>query len=332
MIDVAVVGAGPMGINHARAVSAHPTLNLKSVVDIEGSRAREVGEACGAEDNYTDFRKSLPDVEAVVVATPETVHAEQAIAALDHDRHLLLEKPLASTIDDARRIAERAIDSDVVTATGFILRYEPTYAKTQRAAATGELGSIVSARAKRGIPLPNSEKSGPRSHPVFYTSIHDIDVLRWCVDSPIVRVSAAQRRGRLEAVDVPDALQALLTFENGAIATIEMVGVLPPDTPGGIIASLELTGTEGYAAIETPGDVLTIHADRYDRPDTHHWPVVDGRIYGSVRLQMDRFADAIAGRDRMAATILDGYRAQVAAAAIRDSMEAGEPREVEVDL
>lgn len=331
MTDIAVVGAGPMGANHARAVSDHPTLNLRAIVDIDEQRAHQVGSECGAAEIYTDFERALDDVEAVVIATPETVHAEQALAALDRNHHLLLEKPIATTVEDARAIADRADATDVVTATGFILRYEPTYAQTKAAIAAGELGSVVSARAKRGIPLPNSEKSGPRSHPVFYTAIHDIDILHWCIDSPITHVDAAERRGRLESVNVPDAFQALLTFENGTVATIEMVGVLPPETPGGIIASLEVTGTTGYSSIETPGDVLTIHADRYDRPDTHHWPVVDGRIYGSVGRQIDRFADAIAGRDEMSATILDGYRAQVVAAEIKAAMETGERRAVDID-
>ncbi len=152
-------------------------------------------------------------------------------------------------------------------------------------------------------------------------NVHDIDALLWCIDSTVETVRAVERRGELSDIDVPDATQALLTFEDGTIATVEGYGTLPNDTPGGIEASLELVGTRGTATVETPGNVFSTTTETgYDRPDVRHWPVVNGEMDGAVANQIDRFAAAIDGSREMLASIRDGYRAQRVATAIEEAI------------
>lgn len=326
--SLTVIGTGFMGEKHAHAVHEHPTLTLESVVDLDDERARTVANRYGADDTSTDFEAALDRADAAVIASPEAHHAEQALAALDRGVHVLVEKPLTVTLDNARRLADRARATDVVSATGFLLRYDPAYARAAQSAADGELGEIVGARAKRTITVAEVDRLGERGHPLYYTGIHDIDLLNRSLAGRVSTVSAVERRGS-HTVDIPDAIHALLTYDGGTIATLEGYSVLPEDTPNTPDTALELTGTEGYAAVETPGDVLTVHTDRYDHPDTRHWPVLEGRIEGAVRRQMDRFADAIDGRDEMSASIGDGYRAQVVADAIDRATGSSDPIEVE---
>jgi predicted dehydrogenase len=106
---------------------------------------------------------------------------------------------------------------------------------------------------------------------------------------------------------------------------------LRDDTPGGITASLELVGTTGTAAVDTPGTTLTVNGTAgYDRPDLRHWPVVNNRMDGAVRRQIDFFERAINGDDDMIASIRDGAHAQAIADAIRTAIETGEPTAVDV--
>lgn len=329
MIDVAVVGCGFMGRNHAHAVSDHPTLRLSSVVDLERERVDTVAEEYGATNAYTDFERAVEEVDAVVVATPERVHASQARAVMDHDRHLLLEKPVTTDTKDAWDLAERAAASDATCGVSFVLRYDPGYACVRSAVVDEQLGEPVSVRAKRGLTSSESERIGQRGHPLYYMNIHDIDAMRWCLDSEVSHVSAIERVGELSHLDIPDAMCAMLTFENGAVGTLTGHGILPDDTPGGISADFELVGTDGTASVDTPGTTLTLNTeDGYSRPDIRHWPVVNDRMAGAVRRQMDRFADAIAGRDDLLASLTDGVYAQCVADAIRDAAEHGEPRSV----
>ncbi|WP_129113809.1 Gfo/Idh/MocA family protein [Halegenticoccus tardaugens] len=325
MIRIAVIGTGFMGRHHAHAVRDHPSLALETVVDIDEKRATDVAERYGASRALTDYETALNGVDAAIVATPESAHAEQALAVLDRDLPLLLEKPIAATVAEAAAVVERAKEIDATAGVSFVLRYDPAYAAVHEAAVTGELGDLVSLRAKRGITAAESRRIGTRGHPLYYMNVHDIDAIRWTVgeNGAVRRVMGVQRRGELDEIDVPDATQALLEFSNGTIASVEGYGILPADVPGGIEASFEVVGTDGTASVETPGNAVTIHGDGYDRPDTRHWPVVHGRMDGAVRRQIDWFANAIKGKGEMLATLEDGYRAQVVAKAIRTAIEEG---------
>lgn len=330
MIDVAVVGCGFMGRNHVHAVSDHPLLRLASVVDVNEDAARAVADEFGADEALTDFEDAIADAEAAVVATPEHVHADQAATVMDYDRHLLLEKPITVDIDEAWALAAQAEERDAVDGVSFVLRYDPGYAGIREAVAEGDLGETVAARAKRGITRSESERIGGRGHPLYYMNVHDIDAMRWCVGSEVERVTAVERRGELTVVDVPDAMHATLTFADGTVGTVTGYGVLPDDTPGGIEAGFELVGTAGTASVNTPGTTLSITGpDGYDRPDVRHWPVVNGRMDGAVRRQIDAFASAIAGEGELLASLRDGAHAQAIADAIHDAVETDESVAVE---
>ncbi|TYL36178.1 hypothetical protein CV102_23845 [Natronococcus pandeyae] len=332
MIDVTVIGCGFMGEFHARAVHEHPLLRLASAVDVDEERADAVATKYGADEALTEHGDAFADADAAIVATPEPYHAEQAHAALDRDVDLLLEKPPTDDLDTARALAERALETDLVTGVSFVLRYDPAYATARERAQNGDLGEIVSGRAKRAITADESRRIGARGHPNFYMSIHDIDALLACIDSRVRSVSAVERKGELADIDVPDSVQALLEFENGTTAVVEGYGVLPANTPGGIQAAFELVGTNGSVSVDTPGTTIEVLNGSFDRPDTRHWPVINGEMDGAVARQIDRFAKAVAGDATMVATVEDGYRAQRVADAIRraaetDSIVDLDPRE-----
>lgn len=332
MIDVTVIGCGFMGENHARAVAEHPGMELASVVDVDEERAETVADEYGANAALTGYEDALADAEAAIVATPEQFHAEQADAAFDRDVHLLLEKPITADLSVAARLAEREREreraADYVTGVSFVLRYDPAYATAQTAARNGDLGDLVAARVKRGITTQESRRVGGRGHPLYYMSIHDIDAILAATDQSVTSVAGFERRGELTDVDVPDATQAVLQFDDGLIATVEGYGVLPNDTPGMIDAAFELVGSAGTATVDTPGNAIELHADGFDRPDTRHWPVVNDRVDGAVARQVARFADAITGGDAMLASIHDGYRAQAIAESIREAIAAETVRSV----
>jgi predicted dehydrogenase len=324
MTDVAVVGCGFMGRNHAHAISDHLTLRLSSVVDVDEDAAASLADRYGATAE-TDLERAVENAEAVVVATPEGAHADQARTVMDHGRHLLLEKPVTVDTDEAWALADRADGYGPVAGVSFVLRYDTGYAGLREAVASGEVGRPVAVRAMRGITRSESERIGGRGHPLYYMNVHDIDAARWVVGSDVREVSGIERRGELAGVGVPDAMHATLTFENGVVGTLTGYGVLPDSTPGGIDASLELVGTAGTAVTDTPGTTLTVDGTTgYDRPDVRHWPVVNGRMDGAVRRQIDGFARAIDGEQEPLATLRSGAHAQAVADAIRAATAEGE--------
>lgn len=194
MITVTVIGGGFMGKNHARAVADHPLLALDSIVDVDADRASKIAETFDANTSLTDYEEALDRVDAAIIATPESAHAEQANAALDRGIHLLLEKPITESLKKARALADRSADADVVTGVSFVLRYDPGYAHAHQAVIDGDIGDLVAARVKRGITVEESRRIGTRGHPLYYMNVHDIDALLWCVDSPVEEVRAVERR------------------------------------------------------------------------------------------------------------------------------------------
>lgn len=326
MISVAIVGSGFMGENHARAVSEHPSFTLNYVVDVDRARAETVATSFRAEPSL-DHEAIAEEVDAAIVATPPPTHFDIAMDFLETGVHLLLEKPITDRLADSKRLVARAEKADVVDAVGFILRYDPPHTTVRSRIARGDLGDIVGARVKRAISTdPAADRSAQlHGHPVLYMNIHDIDLLHYSLDADVETVTAFERRGKLDdaGMNIPDATQALLRFETGTIAVLEGYGLLPGDHPDNIEASFELTGTDGVASVQTPGDAVNIHADRYERPDTRFWPVSNERLQGTVRMQLDHFAAAITKGAAMPATIEDGYRAHVVADAVQQSIAKG---------
>lgn len=328
MISTTVIGCGYMGQNHAHAVQDHPLTELTSVVDVDEELLQEVAEQYGAQRGLTDYREALAEADAAIVASPEPFHAEHARAALEEGCHLILEKPIAADLDEAWELVGLAAESPVVAGTGFILRYDPGYAQARASVEEGELGEPVSVRAKRAITRHESLRIGERGHPNFYMSVHDIDAMRMCVGSEVAEVEAMERRGELEEIDVPDAVQALFRFENGTVGVLEGYGIMPDETPGGIEAAFELLGTRGRLQVDSPGTALTVHTDRYDRPDTRYWPTVNGRMDGDVERQLSWFVKAIQNGGSLLASIEDGARALSVARAVKDAAETGRTQTV----
>jgi predicted dehydrogenase len=114
-----------------------------------------------------------------------------------------------------------------------------------------------------------------------------------------------------------------LSFEDGTIGSLSGYGTLPAGTPGGITADFEIVGSDGTVSVDTPGDTVEItDADGSDRPDTRHWPVVNGRMDGAVRRQMDTFVRAIRDDGELLASLRDGVRAQEIADALREALDS----------
>lgn len=322
-IDIAVVGCGMMGRNHAHAASDHPCVNLAAVVDIDADTAGDVADRYGADAATTDHEVGIESADAVVIATPEFAHADQAAAAMERGRHVLLEKPLTVDTDRARELAETADDGEMVSGVSFVLRYDPGYATARDTVRSGGVGDPVAVRASRGITTQESRRIGRRGHPLYYMNIHDIDAMCWCVEQDVTTVEAIERRGELNDVDVPDAVHATLSFEDGTIGSLSGYGTLPAGTPGGITADFEIVGSDGTVSVDTPGDTVEItDADGSDRPDTRHWPVVNGRMDGAVRRQMDTFVRAIRDDGELLASLRDGVRAQEIADALREALDS----------
>jgi predicted dehydrogenase len=153
-VRVAVIGAGFMGERHARIYAGLPDVELVAICDVRESAAQELAERTGASAHYADFAELLrrDDLDAVSVCTPDALHREPCELALAGGRHVLVEKPIATTVVDAEAIVAAARRAGSALLVGHCLRFDP--ATTRPVRRSREASWVPSRRSTRGGPTP----------------------------------------------------------------------------------------------------------------------------------------------------------------------------------
>lgn len=223
MIGVGVIGVGLMGRRHAENVARAGGARLVAVHDANTSvMERVAGElgakACGSVDQLL----SHDSVDAVVVASPARTHEQHAVAALAAWKDVLLEKPIAPTLDSADRILAAAAASGARLQIGFMRRYDPAYAEAASVVRSGKLGEV---RFFKGVGRDRDAPSGaagslPRTDIFAESAIHDFDIARWFTVDEVAGVRASALTLAPEAPG-PDLALADLRFVGGAAANVE---------------------------------------------------------------------------------------------------------------
>jgi 1,5-anhydro-D-fructose reductase (1,5-anhydro-D-mannitol-forming) len=191
----------------------------------EGARA--FGERFAVE-SHADHAALLADprVELVYVATPTHLHAEHALAAIEAGKHVLVEKPMALSVADARAMAEAAASAGVRLGVGFHLRCHPVHREMRELVAAGELGEVVLAQALWGFYSADWSRDSWKMDPqragagsIAGLGVHLLDLVPWLVGRDVVEVTAVSD-GPEQGFPVEFLTLALLRFAGGALAEI----------------------------------------------------------------------------------------------------------------
>lgn len=210
-LRIGVVGCGSMGANHARIASDLPRSTLVGVVDHHPEKSAAVAVATGSAAFATIEELIDAGIDAAIVATPTSHHHAAATQLLQSGIHVLLEKPIASTVEEARDLAAAADQAGRVLTIGHVERFNPAVMALQKAVAPEEVRQIAIVRAG---PFP--ARIGDVGI-VLDLGVHDIDLIRWISGSEIETSGVALSRTLGEHEDA-----AFLQFRaaNGVIASI----------------------------------------------------------------------------------------------------------------
>jgi len=321
-LRVGVIGVGFIGQIHARIYHELPTAELVGVADTDAAQAEAVARRLGCEFS-TDIAGFCQrhDVEAVSICTPDRYHLEPSLMAAEAGTHILLEKPIARTVAEAKKIRDAADSHGIRLMVGQLLRFDPRYATLHELIAAGELGDLIHLRIKRQNPRLIQEQLKGRTSMLYYVGVHDIDFALWCVPSP-VREVYAKKGARMHA---EDCVFALYTFEDGTVGTLELSWSLPETFPAGIWSEVEVAGTKGSACIEVRNQGLAVHTNQLSYPDTLHWPEYNGRIGGDLRDELAHFVEALRNDSPFLVDTDDTIRAVGFIEACLGSIAAGTP-------
>jgi UDP-N-acetylglucosamine 3-dehydrogenase len=244
-LRIGVIGLGWFGEIHCDAIKGVPNLELAGLCTRTPARLEEMASKFGVGKATRDYRELLADprIDAVSIVTMWDQHTEPAIAALEVGKHVFLEKPIASTVKDGRKIIAAAARSKGILQIGHICRFNPRYRMAKKAIAEGRIGKIVAMSSRRNIPAAWTPQILNKIGPIVGDAIHDTDLLLWFTGDRIV--SAYAQTVDVRGLKYPDIGQTMYRFAAGATATLETVWCMPEKTPFDIDERMSIIGDAG---------------------------------------------------------------------------------------
>jgi len=307
-----VIGLGWFGEVHVDALSGMPGIELAALCTRRPDRLAELADRYGIRRRYTDYHELLadPTVDAVSITTHIYDHRRIAIDALGSGKHVLLEKPMAPTVEDCDQIVEAARRSEGLFMVGHICRFDPRVAMAKEAIDQGRIGRIISMHARRNLSKTIGRTVLDSISALMGDGIHDADLMLWFSGARPVSVYAQQLHPGSNKY--PDGGWAMMRLDNDAVGVVESVWHLPETTPYAIDARMEVIGTEGALYINCGEAGLSIHdSDGVHLPDTMYWPYVFGERFGVLRAELGYFAACVSRGRRPDRITADESRAVV---------------------
>ncbi|MFC8429446.1 Gfo/Idh/MocA family oxidoreductase [Streptomyces sp. NPDC057253] len=223
-VRIGVIGAGNMGADHVRNLHRNvPGAVVTMVADIDADRAAAVaGEVPGARATGDPYALiDDPEVDAVVVASHDSTHAELCIAAIRAGKPILCEKPLAPTLGECVRVAQEELRAGRrLISLGFMRRFDPAYLELKEALGAGVHGApLLLHCVSRGV---SSAPGATDESSVTGSAVHEFDTVAWLLNSPITEVAWHAPRATGAVTGLRDPQLMLLRTADGALTTVEV--------------------------------------------------------------------------------------------------------------
>jgi len=203
----AVFGAGNMGRHHIRIMDAHPDVELVAIVDPDVDRARQ--HPCAAQTSVCASINEMPDIDLAIIATPTQYHLETGLDLIERGIHLLIEKPLAGNVEDAKALVDAAEAAGVVLATGHVERFNP---------AVNMLSRLIDEPLFISIERLSPYTPRIKDSVIFDLMVHDIDLACWLAGGYPSEIAAS---GIAVLSETIDAASSVLKFPNGCVVTLQ---------------------------------------------------------------------------------------------------------------
>jgi predicted dehydrogenase len=316
-VKAGIVGLGFMGRRYAEFLHKLRGVEITAVCDIRPEIAAECAEMTGARAfSDAEALTTSADVDAVFVCTPEDKHVAVSLAAINAGKAVMIEKPLAHSLEAANAIVEAARSKNALVMVGHLLRFEPRWAAAKRVIAAGDIGEVVSIATRRvGNVLDQSILGGRTTIPLYY-GVHDLDIVRWFANAEATSIFASRRTGALRQLGYPidDLYCAVLEFENNILATAELGWHVPASAVTAPTAGITVVGTKGWLKVEQADTGLQFLAESRQSGvhpiiDVTFWPEVHGIAGGALANELSHFLDCARKDAQPIITLDDAYEA-----------------------
>ncbi|MCJ7822431.1 MAG: Gfo/Idh/MocA family oxidoreductase [Armatimonadetes bacterium] len=334
----AVIGAGLWGEMHAQAYSSHPEARLAAVCDLREERASQIASKYGAGRACTDWREIASDdtIDAVSIVTPDFAHREIAVALAQAGKHMLVEKPLATTVQECEAIIAAAKDAGVKLMVDFHNRWNPPFHQTHAMLRSGEAGAVrfVQVWLSNTTAVPFGMLSwAAQSSSLWFLGSHAIDLTCWLVGEWPTRVYAVAPRGVLKSrgLDIPDFFQSVLEFPGGAVGSVHNSWILPESNPTICELTCRVVAEKGAVGIDALSSKVFEMADAkgYRYGDVLGHLDIQGAVGGFTIESIKHFADCVIQDREPLVPGEAGLEVTRVACAVEQSAKTGEPVVIE---
>lgn len=329
-----MIGLGVWGEAHLEAYSNTPGARLVAICDVNKTVLDYRAGSYGPVFATTDYRELLAreEVEAVSVVTPDFLHREIAVAAIEAGKHVILEKPMATSVEDAEAIAAAAERAGVKVMVDFHNRWNPAMVAAKEAIVRGEMGELqmASIRLNDTIYVPTKMLSwADASTVVWFLGSHSVDLARWLFDDEVVRVYAVSRSEVLanRDIDTPDFFHYILELSRGGVAHLENCWIMSESMPTVFDFKVELIGSAGtiFADCSSHRTVQKYTMEEAAYPDVAVRTNIHGRPGGFGIESIRHFVRAVVAGEGLLVSLEDGVQNTRVLVAVHQSAEKGQP-------
>ncbi len=245
-LNIGVIGLGNIGQKHCDALRQIRQASVVAVSDINVPVLDKTAASLNATP-YADYKQLLqhPGLEAVIVALPDQLHRDPVVLAAQAGKHILVEKPIATTEADAKQMIQAAEENGVKLMVGFTLHFIPHYIQARNAVASGKLGDVVSIFARRLNVISQAERIGGRTGVLHFLGIHDFDMTRWMVGSEPVSIYTEASTSVPRTYPAENETFSIIRFANGVVGCAHIGWNLPNNHPAGRDFKLDIIGNKG---------------------------------------------------------------------------------------
>lgn len=330
-LKAAVIGLG-VGVQHAQAYQEIPDVELALLCDVDRARLEAVAERLGVAGRTTDWRDVAADdeIDVVSICTPDRLHYEQAAALVRAEKHVLVEKPMCLSVEQARELVELVYEHGVSFAVGNVCRFYPQFALALDHAHKGKLGELFFVEADyvhdmREIFARTPWRVDP-DHPqnaIFGGGVHPIDLLLEAA-GPVAQVYAHGNHKTLPEYHAPDNILISLHFANGCVGKVWVTfGVR--QRPHNQI-NFNLYGTKGSLRADSCHAEIKLYLEEMG-PDQADWATVpvEPLTEKPIRAEVKRLIECIRYNRPPAVSVWSGARTVAVMEAAQRSLESGGP-------
>lgn len=291
-----------------------------SIVSGHLERAQDFAHRHDISNFSTDLNQALSheEIDAVYISSTNSLHFEQAIAALKAKKHVMCEKPMALSITDAKEMIFQAEVNQVVLGVNYHLRNSAVIKKMRELIVSDAIGDVLTIRFCHAVSLPEKLQSWRINTPaeggvVLDITVHDIDTLRFLLDDEPISVSAMAQTGLISQNNIPETVMGTIAFAKGTL-----VSFYDSFTVQYFQTSIDVIGTKGTLLAR---NTLTQHAvGELQLNNIHGTQTIDIKNENLYASSLQKFKNATQNRGQPAATAYDGLRSLEVSLAIQQAI------------